>query len=219
VNSRRCLLIQDRAADFVSLGSRWCRGRLLFGVEASEVFKQLRRRSSGRVLLARESLQDRDFAVLILALSVDHRERLVRSGGDAETLGARLSLGRINDLKKKVDRSRLVPDVAKTVDLGVPRRVMVSAQRSRTGLGSASDRRPRCGDLRLRLPVERSGKQVFQYAQSGELRGSANQVNVQKSNQVIFEASRGSFLESTPRSMRTKPPDVVVGSPVPLPVG
>ena len=44
----------------------------------------------------------------------------------------------------------------------------------------------------------------------------ANQVNVRKSNQVNLVASRGSFLEPAPRSSRTQPPDVVVGSP-PIP--
>jgi len=43
----------------------------------------------------------------------------------------------------------------------------------------------------------------FQYAESGELGGRANQVN--------FGASRGSFLEPAPCSVRTKPPDVVWG--------
>ena len=36
-------------------------------------------------------------------------------------------------------------------------------------------------------------------------------MNVQKSNQVNFGASRGSFFEPAPHSSRTKPPDVVVG--------
>jgi hypothetical protein len=51
----------------------------------------------------------------------------------------------------------------------------------------------------------------WQYAESGEHRDPANQVNVQKSNQVNFVAFRGSFSEPAPRSSRTKPPDVVVG--------
>ena len=50
------------------------------------------------------------------------------------------------------------------------------------------------------------------YAASGEHRESANQVNVRKSNQVNFGASPGSFLEPAPRSSRTRPPDVVVGT-------
>ena len=41
----------------------------------------------------------------------------------------------------------------------------------------------------------------------------SNQVKVRKSNQVNVGASRGSFLESAPRSSRTKPPDVVWGVP------
>jgi hypothetical protein len=41
--------------------------------------------------------------------------------------------------------------------------------------------------------------------------GVLSEASVQKSNQVNFAASRGSFLESTPCSCRTKPPDVVVG--------
>ena len=49
------------------------------------------------------------------------------------------------------------------------------------------------------------------YAQSGEHRDLANQVNVRKSNQVNIGAFRGSFLEPAPRSSRAKPPDVVSG--------
>jgi hypothetical protein len=50
-----------------------------------------------------------------------------------------------------------------------------------------------------------------QHAGSGEHRDPVNQVNVQKSTQVNFDAFRGSFLEPAPRCFRTKPPDLVVG--------
>ena len=52
-----------------------------------------------------------------------------------------------------------------------------------------------------------------QYAQSGEHGDPANQVNVEKSNQVNFGAFRGFFLEPAPRSSRMRPPGVVVASP------
>ena len=62
------------------------------------------------------------------------------------------------------------------------------------------------------MPPDGAGRGC-QSAASGEEDDPANHVNVKKSNQVNFDAFRGSFLESTLRSVRTRPPDVVVGSP------
>ena len=60
------------------------------------------------------------------------------------------------------------------------------------------------------MPPDGAGRGC-QSAASGEQDDPANHVNVKKSNQVNFDAFRGSFLESTLRSVRTRPPDVVVG--------
>jgi site-specific recombinase XerD len=68
------------------------------------------------------------------------------------------------------------------------------------------------GTRRLKRPRRRRGDGAgpgCQYAESGEHRDSANQVNVEKSNQVNIGASRGSFLEPAPCSSRTEPQHVV----------
>jgi hypothetical protein len=99
------------AADCGARRTLW-RQTLPLLLDLLEALEQLRGRGSGRVLLVREPLEDRDLGRPVLALSVDNSERLVRGGRDAEALGARLGLGRIDDLEQQRDRRRLVADVA-----------------------------------------------------------------------------------------------------------
>ncbi|MEA2513004.1 MAG: hypothetical protein QOJ59_2491 [Thermomicrobiales bacterium] len=91
-------------------------------------------------------------------------------------------------------------------------RVLVSSTKTLPAVGSITTR-PTGGE-----PYSTLVRKPDRFANIGDARGrsireAGSGDHYDPANQVNFGACHGAFLEPAPRSSRTQPPDVVVGSP------